>query len=158
LAQQDLAQSHRFVTLFYSDYEPQTRRLRYANAAHNPALLWRRRHNRIERLDAPGPLIGLQSQAHYGVCDTVLEPGDAVLFYTDGVTEASGFSGDRFDEERLQRSFHGACRSGVGARDIVDQLFARLDRFVGDDRQLEDDASMVVLRLKEGVMLPSLPS
>jgi sigma-B regulation protein RsbU (phosphoserine phosphatase) len=158
LAQQDLAQSHRFVTLFYSDYEPQTRRLRYANAAHNPALLWRRRPNRIERLDAPGPLIGLQSQAHYGVCDTVLEPGDAVLYYTDGVTEASGFSGDRFDEERLQRSFHGACRSGVGARDIVDQLFARLDRFVGDDRQLEDDASMVVLRLKEGVMLPSLPS
>ena len=41
LAQEDLAQSHRFVTLFYSDFDPRTRRLRYANAAHNPPLLWR---------------------------------------------------------------------------------------------------------------------
>ena len=158
LAQQDLAQSHRFVTLFYSDYEPHSRRLRYANAAHNPPLLWRRRAHAVERLDAPGLLIGLQSQAHYGVCTTVLEPGDVVLYYTDGVTEACGFSGDRFDEERLQRSFHSACRSGVGARGILDHLFARLDRFVGADRQPEDDASMVVLKLKEELMLPSLPS
>ena len=157
LAQQDLAQSHRFVTLFYSDYEPLTRRLRYANAAHNPPLLWRRRLNQAEPLDAPGPLIGLQSEAHYGLCDTVLEPGDVVLYYTDGVTEASGFSGERFEPERLHRSFHSACRSGVGARGILDQLFARLDRFVGVDRQLEDDASMVVLKLKEELMLPSLP-
>lgn len=158
LAQQDLAQSHRFVTLFYSDYDPQGRRLRYANAAHNPPLLWRRRLNQAELLDAPGPLIGLQTQAHYGACETVLEAGDVVLYYTDGVTEASGFSGDRFDLERLQRCFHGACRSGVGARGILDQLFARLDRFVGADRQLEDDASMVVLKLKEEVTLPCLPS
>jgi sigma-B regulation protein RsbU (phosphoserine phosphatase) len=121
-------------------------------------LLWRRRSNRIERLDAPGPLIGLQNEAHYGVGDIVLESGDAVLLYTDGVTEASGFSGDRFDEERLQRSFHSACRSGLGARGIVDQLFARLDRFVGDDLQLDDDASMVVLKLREELMLPPLPS
>jgi sigma-B regulation protein RsbU (phosphoserine phosphatase) len=156
LAQHDLAQSHRFVTLFYSDYDPQARRLRFANAAHNPPLLWRRRLNQAELLDAPGPLIGLQSEAHYGVCETVLEPGDVLLYYTDGVTEASGFSGDRFDLERLQRSFHGACRSGVGARGILDQLFARLDRFVGADRQLEDDASMVVLKLREEVTLPSL--
>ena len=41
LAQEDLAQSHRFVTLFYSDFDPRTLRLRYANAAHNPPLLWR---------------------------------------------------------------------------------------------------------------------
>lgn len=42
LAQEDLAQSHRFVTLFYSDYDPRTRLLRFANAAHNPPLIWRR--------------------------------------------------------------------------------------------------------------------
>jgi len=158
LAQQDLAQSHRFVSLFYCDYEPQTRQLRYANAAHNPPLLWRRRLNQVEWLDAPGLLIGLQSQAHYGLRHTVLDPGDVVLFYTDGVTEASGFSGDRFDPERLQRSFHSACRSGVGARGILEHLFARLDRFVGADRQLEDDASMVVFKLKEELMLPPLPT
>jgi serine phosphatase RsbU (regulator of sigma subunit) len=63
LAQEDLAHSHRFVTLFYSDYDPPTRRLRYANAAHNPPFLWRRAAGRVERLDAPGLLIGLQSEA-----------------------------------------------------------------------------------------------
>ena len=86
-----------------------------------------------------------------------LEPGDVILYYTDGVTEASGFSGERFDEERLLRAFHGVCRAGLDAQAILDRLFARLDRFVGSDRRLEDDASMVVLKVRDGVMLPSLP-
>ena len=158
LAQEDLAHSHRFVTLFYSDYDPISRRLRYANAAHNPPLIWRRQQGRVDRLDAPGLLIGLQSEAEYGKAEVVLEPGDVLLYYTDGVTEASGFSGERFDEERLVCAFHGACRSGLGAQGLLDQLFLRLDRFVGADHQLEDDASMVVLKVREGVMLPSLPS
>jgi sigma-B regulation protein RsbU (phosphoserine phosphatase) len=157
MAQEDLAHSHRFVTLFYSDFEPRRRRLRYANAAHNPPLLWRRQHGRIERLDASGLLIGLQSEADYGAGEVTLDPGDVLLYYTDGVTEAPGFSGERFDEPRLLRAFHEACRSGLGAQGVLDQLFARLDRFVGADHQLEDDASMVVLKVREEVMLPPLP-
>jgi sigma-B regulation protein RsbU (phosphoserine phosphatase) len=157
LAQEDLAHSHRFVTLFYSDYDPISRRLRYANAAHNPPLIWRRQQARVDRLDAPGLLIGLQSEAEYGWAELVLEPGDVLLYYTDGVTEASGFSGERFDEERLVRAFQAACRSGLAAQGLLDQLFVRLDRFVGADHQLEDDASMVVLKVREDVMLPSLP-
>ena len=156
LAQEDLAHSHRFVTLFYSDYNPISRRLRYANAAHNPPLIWRRQQARVDRLDAPGLLIGLQSEAEYGWGEVVLEPGDVLLYYTDGVTEASGFSGERFDEERLVRAFHGACRSGLAAQALLDQLFGRLDRFVGSDHQLEDDASMVVLKVREDVLLPTL--
>jgi sigma-B regulation protein RsbU (phosphoserine phosphatase) len=157
LAQEDLAHSHRFVTLFYSDYEPRSRLLRYANAAHNPPLIWRRQSGRVDRLDAPGLLIGLQSEADYGCGQTELEAGDAILYYTDGVTEATGFGGERFDEGRLQAAFQTACRAGLGAQGILDQLFSRLDRFVGSDRQLEDDASMVVLKVREEVMLPPLP-
>ena len=157
LAQEDLAQSHRFVTLFYSDYDPRTRLLRYANAAHNPPLIWRRMRHAVDRLDAPGLLIGLQPEAEYGCEQIVLDPGDVLLCYTDGVTEASGLNGERFDEERLIAALQAACRSGVGAQGILDQLFARLDRFVGPDRQLDDDASMVVLKVREEVMLPSLP-
>ena len=154
LAQEDLAQSHRFVTLFYSDYDPLTRLLRFANAAHNPPLLWRRRTNRVERLDAPGLLIGLQTEADYRTESIVLEPGDVVLFYTDGVTEAGGFTGDRYDEDRLMRHLENSSRQGLGAKAILDQLFARLDRFVGPDRQLEDDASMVVFKVREEPLLP----
>lgn len=157
LAQEDLAHSHRFVTLFYSDYDPRRRRLRFANAAHNPPLLWRRQQGRVDRLDAPGLLIGLQSEAEYGCGEVLLEPGDVLLYYTDGVTEASGLSGVRFEEERLLRAFHTACRSGLGAQALLDQLFQRLDRFVGPDHRLEDDASMVVLKVREGVILPSFP-
>jgi phosphoserine phosphatase RsbU/P len=158
MAQEDLSHSHRFVTLFYSDYDPTRRLLRYANAAHNPPLIWRRQRGVVDQLDTTGLLIGLQSEAEYGHGEEVLQPGDVVLYYTDGVTEASGFSGGRFDEERLVRAFHGGCRAGLGAQAILDQLFARLDRFVGSDRHLEDDASMVVLKVREEVMLPSLPA
>ena len=157
LALEDLSQSHRFVTLFYSDFDPRTRRLRFANAAHNPPLIWRAQQRTITRLDAPGLLIGLQPEADYGCGSTVLEPGDVLLYYTDGVTEAPGITGDRFDEARLIRSMESACRSGTGSQGILDQLFDRLDRFVGADRQLEDDASMVVLKVREEVMLPSVP-
>ncbi len=157
LAQDDLAQSHRFVTLFYSDYDPPSRRLRYANAAHNPPLLWRRQTAQVEKLDAPGMLIGLQSEALYGCGQTRLEPGDVVLYYTDGVTEATGFSGGRFDEDRLVRAFQMSCGKGSGAREILDQLFDRLDRFMGADRALDDDASIVVFKVREEVILPTLP-
>jgi sigma-B regulation protein RsbU (phosphoserine phosphatase) len=81
-----------------------------------------------------------------------------LLYYTDGVTEAPGIPGDRFDEARLIRSLESGCRSGTGSQGILDQLFDRLDRFVGADRQLEDDASMVVLKVREEVMLPSVSS
>jgi sigma-B regulation protein RsbU (phosphoserine phosphatase) len=156
LAQEDLAHSHRFVTLFYSDYDPRTRVLRYANAAHNPPLLWRRQRHAVERLDAPGLLIGLQPEAEYGCERVVLEPGDVLLYYTDGVTEASGPGSERFDETRLIRALEAVCRSAGGAQQILDQLFIRLDRFVGSDRHLEDDASMVVLKVREEVVLPSV--
>jgi sigma-B regulation protein RsbU (phosphoserine phosphatase) len=157
LAQDDLAHSHRFVSLFYSDYDPVSRRLRYANAAHNPPLLWRRQTAQVERLDAPGMLIGLQSETSYGCGQAHLEPGDVVLYYTDGVTEATGFSGGRFDEDRLLRAFQASCGRGSAAQEILDQLFSRLDRFVGADRALDDDASIVVFKLRQQVVLPSLP-
>ena len=156
LAQEDLAQSHRFVTLFYSDFDPRTRRLRFANAAHNPPLLWQSERRSMVRLDAAGLLIGLQPEADYGLGEVRLDSGDVLLYYTDGVTEAPGITGDRFDEERLITTLERACRSGRSAQDILDALFERLDRFVGADRQLEDDASMVVLKVPEAVNLPSV--
>ena len=119
------------------------RRLRYANAAHNPPLLWRAERRSISRLDAAGLLIGLQPEADYGLREVRLDPGDVLLYYTDGVTEAPGMTGDRFDESPDPNS--GWCLSQwSGPQGILDHLFDRLDRFVGADHHLEDDASMVV--------------
>ncbi len=156
LAQEDLDHSHRFVTLFYSDFDPRTRRLRYANAAHNPPLLWRSQERLVSRLDAPGLLIGLQAEAEYGCCEIILEPGDVLLYYTDGVTEASGITGDRFHESRLIRVLEESCNAHLNSQEILDFLFKRLDRFVGFDHHLEDDASMVVLKINDSLKLPIL--
>jgi sigma-B regulation protein RsbU (phosphoserine phosphatase) len=67
-----------------------------------------------------------------------------------------GFSGERFEETRLAAALEQICRSGAQAQSILEQLFGRLDRFVGADRSLEDDASMVVLKVDEAVSLPPL--
>ena len=150
LALEDLTQSHRFVTLFYSDYDAQSRKLRFSNAAHNPPLLWSAKSKSINRLDAPGLLIGLQPEAEYGCGEIVLQPGDVLLYYTDGVTEAPGISGERFDETRLITFLDKFAREGLGAKQILNKLFERLDVFVGvSDHHLEDDASMVVLKVNE---------
>jgi len=156
LAQEDLSHSHRFVTLFYSDFDPKSRCLRYANAAHNPPLLWNSAKKVVSRLDAPGLLIGLQSEAEYGCGSVFLKPGDVLLYYTDGVTEAPGIAGNRFDESRLMSTLESACRESLSAQDILERLFGRLDSFVGIDNQLEDDASMVLLKVNEELKLPSL--
>jgi len=158
LAQEDLAHSHRFVTLFYSDFDPRTRLMRYANAGHHPPLIWRRGTGQVERLDAPGVVIGLQPGADYDAGQTLLESGDVLLYFTDGVTEALGFRGERFEEHRLINQFQTACHGDLGAQEILNLLFARLDRFVGADRQLDDDASLVVLKVGDQQVLASLPS
>ena len=156
LAQVDLEHSHRFITLFYSDFDPRTRRLRYANAAHNPPLLWRAEQRSVSRLDAPGLLIGLQFDANYGCGSIILQPGDVLLYYTDGVTEAPGMAGDRFDEARLIKILEESCRSEIGAQAILDKLFSRLDHFVGMDHHFEDDASMVLLKVNDELTLPTV--
>ena len=61
----DLENSNRFVTLFYSEYDPKTRILSYSNAAHNPPLLWHASTDTIERLDTLGMLIGLDAETEY---------------------------------------------------------------------------------------------
>jgi len=100
LAINDLDQSHRFVTLFYSDYDPRTRKLRFANAAHNPPLLWKNSDQKIIKLEAEGFVLGLQKDAEYHCGEIKLNEKDLILYYTDGVIDASNSLGERFDEER----------------------------------------------------------
>ena len=142
--------------MFYSDFDAKSRKLRFANAAHNPPLLWSSKTKSINRLDTPGLLIGLQPEAEYGCGEIFLQPGDVLLYYTDGVTEAPGISGERFDENRLITFLDKFAKEGLGAKQILNKLFERLDGFVDvSDHHLEDDASMVVLKVKEST-LPEL--
>jgi len=147
LAINDLDQSHRFVTLFYSDYDPRTRKLRFANAAHNPPLLWKSSDQKIIKLDAEGFVLGLQKDAEYNCGEIKLNQNDLVLYYTDGVTDTSNSLGQRFDEERLIKTFTKLCKQSYTSQEILNKLFKKLDDFTGQNRHLEDDASMVIFQL-----------
>ncbi len=148
LALNDLDQSHRFVTLFYSDYDPRTRKLRFANAAHNPPLLWKSSDQKIIRLDAKGFVLGLQKDAEYHCGEIKLNQNDLVLYYTDGVIDTSNSLGQRFDEERLIKTLTKLCKQSYTSQEILNKIFKKLDDFTGQNRHLEDDASMVIFQLK----------
>lgn len=142
----DLENSHRFVTLFYSEYDPATRRLAYSNAAHNPPLFWRSRTDTIEKLDTWGMLVGLDSDTEYEEDFVILEPGDTILYYTDGFTEASNPEGDRFEEDTLIDAFQSICRQHATPQEILEELFEQLRTFVGFGRSNDDDVTLVVLQ------------
>lgn len=143
----DLENSNRFVTLFYSEYDPRTRMLAYSNAAHNPPLLWASKSQVVHRLDtSSGMLIGLDIDSQYDEAQVELQPGDVVLYYTDGFTDAASASGDRFGEERVEECFRSACRYGYSPGEILDYLFEQVQAFVGLARQREDDMTLVVLQ------------
>ncbi|WP_416666174.1 PP2C family protein-serine/threonine phosphatase [Egbenema bharatensis] len=146
----DLENSNRFVTLFYSEYDADTRTLSYSNAAHNPPLLWRAATGTIKRLDTLGMLIGLDMDSKYHEAKIKLYPGDTIIYYTDGFTEAASHHGDRFDEERLEQHFKWACRNCNSPQEILDYLFNQVKQFIGGDRSNDDDMTLIVLRVKPG--------
>jgi sigma-B regulation protein RsbU (phosphoserine phosphatase) len=91
---------HRFITFFYGLLDGPARRFVYTNAGHNPPVLVRR-DGSCQRLQNGGPLLGLLPawQGELGVVE--LAPGDRLVLFTDGVTEATDASGEEFQEERL---------------------------------------------------------
>jgi serine phosphatase RsbU (regulator of sigma subunit)/catechol 2,3-dioxygenase-like lactoylglutathione lyase family enzyme len=89
-----------YATLFFAEYDDAARRLRYANCGHPPALLLRGGDG-LERLGATCTVVGLFEKWDCVMEERELAPGDAVLLYTDGVTEALNGEGDEFGEERL---------------------------------------------------------
>jgi phosphoserine phosphatase RsbU/P len=145
----DLESSNRFVTLFCAQYDPRTQVLSYGNAAHNPPLLWQASTGQITRLDADGMLLGLDMDTHYQENQVQLQPGDTVIYYTDGFTEASDRSGQRFDEDNLIESSAWACRNLPTADEILDYLFKTLQRFMGTDQEADDDTTLVVMRVTQ---------
>ncbi len=143
----DLENSHRFVTLFYSEYDPETRILRYSNAAHNPPLLWQAETLTVKRLDTVGMLIGLDAHSKYEDAQVQLELGDTMLYYTDGLTDAGNQSGDRFDEENLIRAFDWACQHCQGPQAILEYLFDQVQQFIGPTNQNNDDMTLIVMQV-----------
>jgi phosphoserine phosphatase RsbU/P len=144
----DLETSNRFVTLFYSEYDPKTQTLLYSNAAHHPPLLWRSQTDRIEALDTDGMLIGLDINTEFCENQVQLYPGDTLIYYTDGFTDAADPSGARFDEENLHKAFREACHCCNSPQEILDYLFNQVQIFIGRQGIQNDDMTLIVFRVK----------
>ena len=93
----------RYVTAFILALDPGTGRVSYTNAGHNAALLVRAGGASVQRLEATGLPIGLLPNAEYERAEVVLEPGDVIVLYTDGLTEAANPAGDEFGIDRLEQ-------------------------------------------------------
>jgi sigma-B regulation protein RsbU (phosphoserine phosphatase) len=90
----------RFVTFFYAHLDGASRELRYANAGHNAPIVMHR-DGSCDRLDAGGGVLGVFANQDYLMGTVFLEPGDRVVLFTDGVTEACVPNGEEFGEARL---------------------------------------------------------
>jgi phosphoserine phosphatase RsbU/P len=145
----DLENSSRFITLFYSEYDPTTKILTYANAAHNPPLYWQAATDRISRLDTQGMLIGLDADSQYEEAQIQLQARDTIIYYTDGFTDAANKDGERFNEDNLIHTFHTACQQQLSSQATLDRIVSTIDSFVGVDRVNDDDMTMVVMKVNE---------
>jgi sigma-B regulation protein RsbU (phosphoserine phosphatase) len=133
-----------FVTAFLGIYEPARRRLTYANAGHPPPLLKRSTDGAICPLDAVASYpLGIMESETFKEATVQLEPGDTLLFYTDGITEARGTEEALFEQDRLTRMF----REGG---DRPAELIARVREAVRAyerGRTAKDDQTLVAARV-----------
>ncbi|HWP42008.1 MAG TPA: SpoIIE family protein phosphatase [Blastocatellia bacterium] len=134
---------NKYLTLFYGALDPETGTLVYSNGGHNPPILVRRT-GEILRLDKGGLPVGLMQSAEYSEDSIQFQPGDALVIYSDGITESVNDRDEEFGEERLidvvRNNLH---RSASGMRDRIDEA---LSRFVGNAAPVDDMTLMIIKR------------
>jgi phosphoserine phosphatase RsbU/P len=132
----------RFITLFYAVYSPSTGHLVYVNAGQNPPLL-RRRDGRYERLTGTGVALGMFEGSSYRAVETMLGPGDTLILYSDGITEAENPAGVPFEETGLEQIV--ATNARFSASEIGAAVLKAVEHHAQDFR-FSDDLTILVLK------------
>ena len=130
----------RFTTAVLSEYNPLSRNLTYVNAGHNAPIL-RRANGTLETLAVGGLPLGIRSDGNYETASLELRPGDALIFFTDGVVEAFNEAGEEFGNERWLSAIRNL--PDWDAQQTLQFLMKRVDEFVGATRQSDDITCMV---------------
>jgi len=131
-----------FVTLFYGLLDPATGQLTYVNAGHNPPLLYQLEKGQLGELTRTGTALGIAADAAYQQHTVTLVPGDSLMLYTDGVTDATDAGLQEFGLDRLQRVT--LDHRHASAAEMVSALGRALDDFTGSAQQFDDIAALVV--------------
>ncbi|MBZ5617251.1 MAG: PP2C family protein-serine/threonine phosphatase [Acidobacteriia bacterium] len=133
-----------YATLFYAHVDPERREVRYVSAGHEPPLLLRKRTGRAERLDSTGTVLGLTRRTVYEQRTMGMAPGDVLVAFTDGVTEAADAEGREWSENGVL-SVLRRCQDARGS-ELVAEILESAGRFA-DPEAPTDDRTAVVVRL-----------
>ncbi len=136
--------SSRFITLFYAVYTPSTGALTYVNAGQNPPLI-RRRDGRYERLGSTGVALGMFEHSVFGEVEIALAPGESLILYSDGITEAEDPQGRPFEESGLEMVIQR--HASAGPADICSHVLKAVEVHAKDSRFTDD---LTILILKRG--------
>lgn len=140
----------RFITFFLAVIDLRTGDLIYVNAGQTPPLL-RRQNGSVEKLSTGGIALGMFHASTYKQAETRLTPGDLLVAYSDGITEAENHTGRPFDEDGLERAVDFYASSPAPA--LTQALFTVVEQHAGDVR-LADDLTVVVVKRTDVVPPP----
>jgi sigma-B regulation protein RsbU (phosphoserine phosphatase) len=135
------ASQGRFVTMFYGEVDVSRGTLSYVSAGHNPPLL-RRAGGHVEELGEGGLLLGVIEQTDYQQGLAAFAPGDALLLYSDGVSEATDSRGQQFGEDRLLQLWRDW--SHAAPAEVLERLVKAIQDFRGSASQSDDITAVVV--------------
>ena len=135
-----------FATLFCAVLDSSSGLLTYCNCGHNPPLVVRKADGRFESLRATSPPLGIEQGITYKAQSVALSPGDLVLLYTDGVTEAEDAAGAQFGVERLEQAL--VAMRERSAREAVDRVIGEVAEFSKGAPQF-DDITCIALKQSE---------
>ena len=130
-----------YATLFFAEYDDQSRRIRYANCGHLSALIVRGEHM-LERLDSTATVLGLFPNWDCAIGERRLEPGDTIALYTDGITESFNEEGEEFGEMRLIESLRR--NRHLGPEELIRSIVEDVRAFSPQEQR--DDITLIVAR------------
>jgi phosphoserine phosphatase RsbU/P len=133
----------RFITFFYAQLDGPDRTLRYVNAGHNPPVVIHRDGSH-HRLEEGGIVLGVFTSQSFATGSLQLEPGDRIVLFTDGVTEAGNADGEEFGEARLVELV--TSNRAAGAKDIQERILSAAGEFSRGN--WTDDATMLVIAVE----------
>jgi phosphoserine phosphatase RsbU/P len=134
----------RFATLFYAEWLPSERLLRYVNAGHNPPLLVN--DNRCLRLETGGIPLGIFQESDYETGEATLMPGDLLVLYSDGITEAGQSTGKEFGEERLRTLVQAGRNRPLP--ELQSLILDEVRRWT--ETEPDDDITLLMARVRPG--------
>lgn len=135
-----------FATMFYAVIDAASGRMTYSTAGHPPALLFR--EGELCHLASGGPMIGIAPGMHWRHQHFTLKPGDVIVAYTDGLSEALNFADEAFGAERIESAARAAIDMNYDARGIARHVLWEMRRFAGLQTRF-DDVTAIVVRVKE---------